>query len=331
MWHIGNRVFVSELSVTSRHRPLFDSHCGEAMRALMNVRQLQMAVVALFTLGGLAAHATGEVPTGTTGGIKIVKTVNGAEMQDESPYSFTFEIRSGASAAYPGGEGTVVATGVASRDGWGRVWFPDLPFQTYQVCETGLLPGWTTSLSQDGGFIPNSAGNPNADATTVCRDLTVDQPWGFFVYVDNTPPPAMSPRTIGYWKNWSSCSKGNQTPVLDQTLASFTGSGLMMGTLFVDTCAEAVNLLDKSDVNGMKRATDPAYRLAAQLLAARLNVQAGAPNCAAVASAITDGNALLANVGFNGVSVYRGVINADAADLLAESLDQYNNGELCAQ
>lgn len=301
------------------------------MRDLMNVRQIQWAAAVLVTLSGVTAQATGEVPTGTTGGIKVVKTVNGQEMQDESPYSFTFEIRTGANASYPGGEGTVVASGIASRDGWGRIWFPDLPFQTYQVCEVGLLPGWTTSLSQDGGFIPNSVGNPAADTSVVCRDLTVDQPWGFFIYVDNTPPPTMSPRTIGYWKNWSSCSGGKQAPVLDQTLASFTGGGLTMGTVFVDTCAEAVNLLDKSDLNGFKRATDPAYRLAAQLLAARLNVQAGAPRCSAVQSAIADGNTLLSNVGFNGLNVYKGVINSDAADLLAEALDQYNNGELCPQ
>jgi hypothetical protein len=40
-----------------------------------------------------------------------------------------------------------------------------------------------------------------------------------------------------------------------------------------------VDLLGKSDLNGMKRATDAAFRLAAWLLGVRLNFQAGAVRC----------------------------------------------------
>ncbi len=47
--------------------------------------------------------------------------------------------------------------------------------------------------------------------------------------------------------------------------------GVYMGDLYVDTCPEAYNLLNKSDLDGKKKASDPAFNLAAQLLAAKLS------------------------------------------------------------
>ena len=72
--------------------------------------------------------------------------------------------------------------------------------------------------------------------------------------------------TIGFWRNWASCSKSNgkQEPVLDQTLASFAGGGVYIGNLFVDTCQEAVRILSKQDVgSGKQKSSDPAFNMAA--------------------------------------------------------------------
>ena len=144
--------------------------------------------------------------------------------------------------------------------------------------------------------------------------------------------PGGDPRTIGYWQNWSSCSNGNQDPVLDQTLASFSGGGVFIGDLFVDTCELAQSLLKKSDVvSGDKRASDAAYGLAAQLLAAELNVQNGAGTCSAATDAIADAQELLGDISFTGTGEFlkANSSNRTAANALASTLDSYNNGNLC--
>lgn len=155
----------------------------------------------------------------------------------------------------------------------------------------------------------------------------------FWNSTPETPPPGGDPRTIGYWSNWSSCSKGNQAPILDQTLASFAGGGVSIGDLFVDTCAEAQSLLKKSDVvSGANRASDAAYGLAAQLLAAELNVQNGAGACSAATTAIADAQDLLDDIDFTGTGEFlkSNSSNRTAANALASTLDSYNNGNLCS-
>jgi len=139
-------------------------------------------------------------------------------------------------------------------------------------------------------------------------------------------------RTIGYWKNWTSCDgKGGQSPVTDAVLASFPGGGTSIGDLFVDTCPEAIAILDKSTLNGTKMASDAAYGLAAQLLAAKLNVQANAVTCGGANSAISGGQALLDAIGFDGSGTYLKAASANrtAALAFAATLDDYNNGHLC--
>lgn len=121
--------------------------------------------------------------------------------------------------------------------------------------------------------------------------------------VDNTPPPGGQARTIGFWKNWSSCaaSNGNQRFVLDETLAA--SGGIALGTIVVRDCLSAVRLLGKQDIRtAAKMASDAAY-LAAQLLAVRLSVAPKAGACAAATSAMTSGQALLTAVGFTGTCV----------------------------
>jgi hypothetical protein len=146
------------------------------------------------------------------------------------------------------------------------------------------------------------------------------------------PTGSGSPRTIGFWKNWSSCDgKGNQAPILDAVLASFAGGGTMIGDLHVNTCLEAIEILDKSTLGGTKMASDAAYGLAAQLLAAKLNIQSDASSCATVTNAISAGQSLLDGIGFTGTGTYLKSASPTRtqANALAATLDAYNNGNVC--
>jgi hypothetical protein len=270
------------------------------------------------------------------GTVTVIKTSSG---QVPAAGAFTFEIRTGASATEPG---TVLDSD--SNDAAGEVDFDGLTDGLapgdYQVCETGMLPGWHSTLSDDpAAFVPDSD-DPNHDNSVICVPFTIDPDEDEVINVDNTPPPGGDARTIGFWRNWSSCTGGNQDPTLDDTLAS--AGGILIGDLLVDTCEEAVNILSKSDLNGVKRASDPAFNMAAQLLAAFLNVEAGAGVCPAATTAMTDGQQLLADADFDGFRTFggsstkgkkgsasTGTIDGGAANSLAGTLDAYNNNELC--
>lgn len=146
------------------------------------------------------------------------------------------------------------------------------------------------------------------------------------------PNGSAEPLTIGFWKNWTSCDgHGNQSPIMDAVLASFPGGGTLIGDLFVNTCPEAIAILNKSKLSGAKAANDAAYGLAAQLLAAKLNVQANAVTCATVTNAIANGQALLDAIGFNGTGSFltSPSANRTLANSLAGTLDRYNNGNVC--
>jgi hypothetical protein len=139
--------------------------------------------------------------------------------------------------------------------------------------------------------------------------------WGENGPVGNCTPPTTatsSPLTIGYWKNHTSA----MAPLLPQALGNYT----------VTTTSEGVAVL--SDPSA-KYAED---QLAAQLLAAELNLGNNAPTCPALATAITDANGLLATIGYNGPpssvigssSPYRTQAINDATALV-----DYNQGTLC--
>ena len=94
-----------------------------------------------------------------------------------------------------------------------------------------------------------------------------------------------------------------------------------------------MRILDKSDiVTAESKADDPAFNLAAQLLAAMLNQAAGTDACVAAVTAVAEGQALLADnpVNFLGNDDYlkdNGL--GKKANALATTLDEYNNGRLC--
>jgi len=161
----------------------------------------------------------------------------------------------------------------------------------------------------------------------------------------------VAPRTIGYWKNWSSCSSGGQKSVLDRTLATAEPLGVVLSAtsgvqpVFGPTyylalhgstatpakapdCTAAVRLLDKSTIDaGKKMASDPAFNLAAQLLAAELNFRNGAAMKPAAVAAVNEAVLLLGKYQFNGVT-HTPISAADASMMnsLAKVLDAYNNG-----
>jgi Domain of unknown function (DUF5979) len=234
-----------------------------------------------------------------------------------------------------------------------------VPGQTYQICEV-VLAGWLSSL---GTFVPGSfnppdgtVANPNVDNSTLCGNF-VAQPdtttsVGNVFTIDNTPPPGGRALTIGFWKNWSSCnaSKGGQKPILDEALALAEPNGVVLSagsgtypvfgpTLYLvvhgsttnvqkaPDCAKAVNLLNKSTIDGKtKMASDPAFNLAAQLTAAELNYVAGAGKKPTVTTAIQQAVLLLGKYQFNGLT-HTTISAADAATMnsLATLLDNYNN------
>ena len=143
----------------------------------------------------------------------------------------------------------------------------------------------------------------------------------------NNPPPV---NNRGLFSR-RSLTGGNQDPVLDETLASFPGGGVLIGDLFVNNCVNAVRILSKSRISdGKKMASDPAFGLAAQLLAARLNVQAGARVCSAATAAINEGQALLDVINFDGnTHTTLNQAQKTQANNLASILDSYNNDNLC--
>jgi hypothetical protein len=267
------------------------------------------------------------------GKAKVIKTVNGAALSGTQ--SFTFQLRSGASAS---SAGTILETGVANAANGGVINFTLLltPGATYQLCEQ-MQPGWMTTL----GPPLYSVYNPSGDNSVVCTDFTVAAGATKTFAIDNKPPPGGMALTIGYWKNWSSCTGGRQKPTLDQTLLKATQAGnpVTLGLLVLNpvtqspstVCTNAVNILNKSTLGGKKMASDPLFNMAAQLLAADLNVGSGAGQCAASASAINQAHALLTTYKFDGNGYTPKLSTADAnlANSLATTLDKYNNNKLC--
>jgi hypothetical protein len=264
-----------------------------------------------------------------TGHVKVIKTLNGLALTGTT--AFTFELRSGASG--PSTAGTLLETQVlnASNSATGVTFATNLaPGSHYQLCEI-VDVGWTTSL-------PNQFNLTIALVNDhICTDFIAPSDATTTFTVNNTPPPGGGARTIGYWKNHSSCktSNGKQSPILDQTLATFpiaTGQsthGFYVGTLYVDTCAKAYSLLNKTTLTNQKSASDPAWNFASQYTAYLLNIQAGAAPNATAAAAAAEGQAILVAINFNG-NTHSNISKADAATLNKDAgiLDKYNNNLL---
>jgi uncharacterized repeat protein (TIGR03803 family) len=290
-------------------------------------------------LGGVSGSTTITVITAR---VQVTKTFNGGAIPSGS--SFTFQLRSGASST---AAGTILESETfTSSTAGGTILFTSLliPGQQYETCEQ-MLPGWLTTL----GPPLYSVFNPSGDNSVVCTNFTpaVNQTVQFTI--DNHPPPGGMALGIGFWKNWASCANnhGNQTPVLDRVLASFpvasgqTTPGVYIGNLYVNSCAIAEDLLNRMTLNGTKEASNPSYSLAAQLLAAKLNVQAGAGWTVCVSMDISSAGNLLNPVqdaaGNTGVDFAKAFNSntgpkltssqATTANYLQTQIDYYNNNQ----
>jgi uncharacterized repeat protein (TIGR01451 family) len=292
---------------------------------------------------------------------KVIKTVSG--QQPSGTQSFTFTLREGASVT---DLGTILQTQAANAGNGGVLNFTTdlVPGNHYQMCED-VMPGWNTSLGPP-LFVPGSMTtptlpNPNVNNMTVCTDFVAQAGQTTTFTVDNTPPPGGRALTIGFWKNWASCtaSSTNKKPVLDQTLATATSltsnppGGLVVSAQnagggwpnfaaayylvlkgsagtpnSAPDCAKAVNLLNKTTIDGKtKKASDPLFNMAAQLVGAQLNYFAGAGKNGPTTINIQSAVLLLGKYGFNGNTYSPKLSSADTAqaNCLATQLDNYNN------
>jgi hypothetical protein len=210
---------------------------------------------------------------------------------------------------------------------------------TYRICELNLAVTWSATATIDA--VAATLINPDspADLGNRCVDVTLAYGDSKTVVWTNTPPPGGDARTIGYWKNWSSCAQSNGKQY-DKAVAAGNFDKTLdgnlpqtIGDLNVDTCLEAIAILDKSDiVSGKKMASDPAYNLAAQLLAAKLNITAGAGFCTDATNTIALAQALLDAINFTGTGAYKASMTPTQitnANNYAGILDSYNNNTLC--
>jgi uncharacterized cupredoxin-like copper-binding protein len=313
----------------------------------------------------LAQNKTCTITNTKKGMAQIVKTVNG--LTPPSGQTFTFEIRDGASTT---SDGTTLET--KTTDASGNLSFTTKleAGKTYQICEQ-VFPAWNTNLAGDGplfvpsSIIPPSLPNPNVNNLTVCADFTVQPGQTRTFTVDNTPPPGGRALTIGFWKNWASCSKssGGQKNMLDLALgyaskntttppgglvvsAQNPGSGwpnyaaawylILKGNpastenniLPAADCTKAVNLLNKSSIDGKKKmASDPLFNMTAQLVAAELNRFIGAGISGTTIVNIDRAVLLNGKYKFDGLGYAPKLTAADTAlaNCLATQLDNYNN------
>ena len=226
-----------------------------------------------------------------------------------------------------------------------------LPNVTYTVCElvpAGYTSFWRADINGDGTaeiitpYNPNASDVPPQDLGVRCYNFTVDPGEMLTFLIDNSRPGG-DPRTIGYWKNWNRCTGGGQAANADNSGGPAFGVFLMedllpqlIGDFNVVTCQQGVKILGKQDQGGKNKANDAAYELAAQLLAAKLNLAAGAETCQAVADAIVAAQNLLDSLNFTGSGGYldskvKGPLATQRtlALGLANTLDRYNNGNLC--
>jgi hypothetical protein len=252
------------------------------------------------------------------GTVTVHKTVDG---QTPAAGAYSFQVRTGASTT---SAGTIVASD--TNDATGTADFnPPLYFSpgTYQICEVNLPLNAAPTFSSGTVFVPTIANDSTVDNTTRCVQFVLSAGQSFSITIDNHSPG--DGRTIGYWKNWSgSCNGGRQA----DSLGTYLGAGIAVGNLFVDqTCTEAVPILNKSDIVTLKKmASNAAYNMAAQFLAAQLNVNKGVTTCTKVANTLTSAQALLVAVNFVGTGTPTMTKPQQTqANTYASILDAYNN------
>jgi len=152
---------------------------------------------------------------------------------------------------------------------------------------------------------------------------------------------AGDPRLPAYWALWNTCADENRADIakanggrdngwflMDDLIAD---PGIQLGDLPIDTCEQGLALLEGYSTDGEDFSGD-AYRLAGQLLAAELNLNAGAESCPIAEEAVIGSHIILSSLGFNSTGTYDDAITSDLANSITPILDLltgYNSGELC--
>jgi hypothetical protein len=244
-----------------------------------------------------------------------------------------------AGAGLPSGGVTLNTFGDA--DGVLNFGYALVPGSQYTVCENPVPAGFTSFWKLDNVIVtpvnPNATDSPPQDLGARCFSFSATASQTRAFDVDNSHPGG-EPRTIGYWKNWNKCTGGNQPQTAAKNGGAAAGVFLVedllpqtIGNFTVTTCQQAVKVLSKQDQSGTGRASDAAYELAAQLLAARFDLAAGAETCGAVQTAVTNAQALLVSINFTGTGSYLTKTSATRTNALnlATTLANYNVGNLC--
>jgi hypothetical protein len=244
------------------------------------------------------------------GHVTVLKTENGGV----PTHAYTFTLT--------GGPDNVNLSRTTSAGNAGALDFGLLKPGSYTLCELAVPAGTHSTLQDQGGTV-------NATTGDVCLTFTLTAGETRAFTIDNSHPLG-GQRTIGYWKNWNSCSTTGNNRV---AMAAKTGNHLMdeflpqsLGNYVVNTCAKGLAVLQAASGKYAEN------QLAAQLLAAKLNVAAGASTCQSVNDAIAHADALLVQINYTGPpSAKVGSTSPLRADVLAtaSTLDRYNNGLIC--
>ena len=251
---------------------------------------------------GLGDSATCTITNSSKGMVNLLKLTNGQENQTMK-WFFTLDGADGLSETDMSPPTTIDFDNAKLTPG-----------VEYTLCETGIPGGWTTIWEVDttGDGVPDTmiphVPNTNYDPVdsntgfsrvydpnwvafpsqytndTKCVNFVVDVGQNLAFKINNTFPGG-DPRTIGFWKNWNTCTNGNQYLtaaenggpdagwyILDDLLndPGYDFGDLTKGSpntknghvlLDGDDCELAVLLLDKRDFDGRKRASDAAYNL----------------------------------------------------------------------
>jgi hypothetical protein len=142
------------------------------------------------------------------------------------------------------------------------------------------------------------------DTITITDDVTVDAQFD----LDDPCNCSEGPRTQGYWKTHSEA-----WPMDTITIGEISY-----------TKADAIDIL-KTPVGD-----DMTIVMFYQLVAAKLNV-ANCCNSSCIEDTITDADDWMATYGPAGMGILDGDPAWDYGELLKDTLDNYNNGLLCAQ
>lgn len=285
------------------------------------------------------------------GTLTVLKLTNGMETVSQT---WRFEVYEG-----PLGFGSIALHSDATPPALIDFGVPALRLDTtYTLCELEVPAGYSTFWQLDGVTVlpynPNAADDPPEDLGNRCFDFAPSYAGAELTFVVDNQMPGGAPRTPGYWKNWNTCTGGGQQYtaaanggweegfwLLEDVLDPSIGGGIVWDDILDDTlffeiadCQDAVNILDKRDLDGKKLASDPFHNLATSLLAAQLNFGAGACTTQDVNDAALEAETLLDRVDFDGYGYeVTGNIkkspDAALANQLAGYLDLYNNGEFC--